>query len=201
MAQANLAQLQDRLKGVPDPATKKQLPTIPIYTHWPLKAARLILVAATGIALLSPSFVAANEAPQEATASQPAKSKPKLDRSGDKKVGKASIYSHKFTNKTMADGTRMDPHDDNAASKTLPLGTRARVTNLETGQSTEVTIQDRGPYVKGRIVDLPLGKAEEIGLTTKKGLANVEVAPIEVPLPDGSVKLGDGAETKVSELP
>ena len=45
------------------------------------------------------------------------------------------------------------------------------------GQSTEVTIQDRGPHVKGRIVDLPPAKAEEIGLTSKKGVAKVEVAP------------------------
>ena len=90
----------------------------------------------------------------------------------------------------------MDPHDDNAASKTLPLGTRARVTNLDTGQSTEVTIQDRGPHVKGRIVDLPPAKAKEIGLTPKKGVARVEVSPIEVPMPDGSVKLGDGAKSK-----
>lgn len=164
---------------------------------WSLKAGRLALAALIGIALLTPSLSVANEAAtQEATASQPAKAKPKLDRSGDTQVGKASIYSHKFTNKKMADGNRMDPNDDNAASKTLPLGTKAKVTNLETGQSTEVTIQDRGPHVKGRIVDLPPAKAEEIGITSKKGVAKVEVAPIEVPLPDGSVKLGDGANSK-----
>jgi rare lipoprotein A len=155
------------------------------------------LAIVTGVALFTLPFAAAAEAAaQEAPASQPAKAKPKLDRSGDTQVGKASIYSHKFTNKKMADGNRMDPHDDNAASKTLPLGTRAKVTNLETGQSTEVTIQDRGPYVKGRIVDLPPAKAAEIGLTSKKGVAKVEVAPIEVPMKDGSVKLGDGAESQ-----
>ena len=160
----------------------------------PHRLAKLALTVATGIALFTAFAAAAEAAAPEASASQPVKAKPKLDRSGDKQVGKASIYSHKFTNKTMADGNRMDPNDDNAASKTLPLGTRAKVTNLETGQSTEVTIQDRGPHVKGRIVDLPPSKAEEIGLTPKKGVTKVEVAPIEVPLPDGSVKLGDGAE-------
>jgi rare lipoprotein A len=162
----------------------------------PFKTARLPLAAAIGVALLSPPIWAADDVPQASVPSKPAKTKPKLDRSGDKKVGKASIYSHKFTNKKMADGNKMDPLDDNAASKTLPLGTRAKVTNLETGQSTEVTIQDRGPYVKGRIVDLPPGKAEEIGLTLEKGVAKVEVAPIEVPLRDGGVKFGEGAETK-----
>lgn len=163
--------------------------------HVPHRLAKLVLAIAAGVALLALPFAAAHDAAaQEAPASQPAKAKPRLDRSGDTRVGKASIYSHKFTNQKMADGNKMDPLDDNAASKTLPLGTRARVTNLETGQSTEVTIQDRGPYVPGRIVDLPRAKAEEIGITLKEGVAKVEVAPIEVPMPDGSVKRGDGAE-------
>lgn len=134
-------------------------------------------------------------ASQEKAEIKPAKAKPKIDRSGRKQIGEASIYSHKFSNKTMADGNKMDPQDDNAASKTLPLGTKAKVTNLETGMSTEVTIQDRGPHVKGRIVDLPPGKAKEIGLTLKEGVTKVEVAPVEVPLPDGSVKPGEGAVT------
>jgi len=153
------------------------------------------LTVATGVVWFTPTLWAAdNAATKDAAASEPPKSKPKLDRSGDKRVGKASIYSHKFTNKIMADGNKMDPNDDNAASKTLPLGTKAKVTNLETGQSTEVTIQDRGSHVKGRIVDLPPAKAKEIGLTSKKGVAKVEVALIEVPQKDGSVKMGDGAE-------
>ena len=119
---------------------------------------------------------------------------PKLDRSGHKRVGTASVYAHRFAGKKMADGTPMDPHDDNAASKTLPLGTDARVTNLETGQSAHVTIQDRGPYVKGRIVDLSPSTARKIGITPKEGVAKVEVAPIAVPQADGSVKPGADSE-------
>ena len=150
---------------------------------------------AVGIAAFTPPSWAANAAAkQEAATSKPTKAKPKLDRSGRKRVGEASIYSDKFTDKTMADGNKMDPHDDNAASKTLPLGTKAKVTNLETGESTEVTIQDRGPHVKGRIIDLPPGKAKEIGLTAKEGVTDVEVAPIQVPLPNGGVKHGEGAK-------
>jgi rare lipoprotein A len=57
-----------------------------------------------------------------------------------------------------------------------------------------VTIQDRGPYVRGRIVDLSPATAEEIGITRKEGVARVEVAPITVPQPDGGVKPGDGAK-------
>lgn len=134
----------------------------------------------------------AARAPDGATAAS-APAKPKLDLSGRTRTGKASFYARKFAGRKMADGTPMDPADDNAASKTLPLGTKARVTNLETGQSAVVTIQDRGPYVKGRIVDLSPSTARQIGLTREEGVASVEVAPISVPLPDGGVKPGDAA--------
>ncbi len=117
-----------------------------------------------------------------------------VDHSGRKQVGQASFYARKFAGRKMADGTRMDPTDDNAASKSLPLGTVAKVTNLETGQSAVVTIQDRGPYVPGRIVDLSPATAGQIGLTPRDGIAPVEVAPISVPMPDGSVKRGAGAK-------
>ncbi|HEY2463118.1 MAG TPA: septal ring lytic transglycosylase RlpA family protein [Steroidobacteraceae bacterium] len=113
-----------------------------------------------------------------------------LDRSGKKRVGKASFYAPMFAGRKMADGTKMDPLDNNAASRTLPLGTTAKVTNLETGKSAFVTIQDRGPYVDGRIVDLSPATAREIGLSHRKGVARVEVSPLAVPLPNGGVKLG-----------
>jgi len=112
------------------------------------------------------------------------------DLSGCKRTGIASFYAKKFSGRKMADGARMNPNADNAASTTLPLGTTATVTNLDTGKSAEVTIQDRGPYVKGRIIDLSPSTARDIGLDRDDGLANVVVAPIEVPLPDGGVKKG-----------
>ena len=121
--------------------------------------------------------------------------KGKLDRSGRKQVGKASYYARKFAGRKMADGTPMKPHGDNAASKTLPLGTTARVTNLETGKSATVTVRDRGPYVPGRIIDLSPSTAREIGITREDGVAPVEVAPIEVPLADGGSKAGEGARS------
>jgi rare lipoprotein A len=113
-----------------------------------------------------------------------------LDRSGRKRVGKASFYAKEFAGKTMADGTPMHPQGNNAASKTLPLGTTAMVTNLETGRTAIVTIRDRGPYVDGRIVDLSPATAQKIGLGRKEGVAKVEVAPIEVPQTDGTIKPG-----------
>jgi rare lipoprotein A len=112
------------------------------------------------------------------------------DLSGRARTGKASFYAKQFTGRKMADGNRMDPYADNAASKTLPLGTTAKVTNLETGLRAEVTIEDRGPYVKGRIVDLSPKTAGEIGIDRHKGIAKVVVAPIAVPLPNGAVRRG-----------
>jgi rare lipoprotein A len=123
---------------------------------------------------------------------QDAKKAP-LDRSGGRRFGKASFYANFFAGKKMADGKIMDPQTNNAASRTLPLGTTARVTNLKTGQSAVVTIQDRGPYVDGRIVDLSPATAQKIGITRREGIAKVEVAPIALPMPDGRIKLGAAA--------
>jgi rare lipoprotein A len=115
------------------------------------------------------------------------------DLSGRARVGVASFYADDFFGKPMANGEPMNPRGNNAASRTLPLGTVAKVTNLETGKSAVVTIQDRGPYVKGRIVDLSPTTARKIGITPRKGLSKVVVAPVAVPLPDGSVKPGIAA--------
>jgi rare lipoprotein A len=125
--------------------------------------------------------------------------KPSPDLSARKRVGKASFYAKQFYGKTMADGQPMDPQGDNAASRTLPLGTTAKVTNVETGKTAVVTIEDRGPYVDGRLVDLSPGTAAKIGLTPRKGVTKVVVAPIAVPLPDGRVKTGAAAHERTDE--
>jgi rare lipoprotein A len=104
-----------------------------------------------------------------------------LDRSGRQRIGKASFYAERYSGRTMADGTPMRPSSNNAASLTLPLGTTARVTNLETGKSAIITIRDRGPYVKGRIVDLSPTTATLIGISQRQGLALVAVTPIALP--------------------
>lgn len=118
--------------------------------------------------------------------------RPALDRSGHVRVGKASFYAKRFDGRTMADGTRMEPNANNAASRTLPLGTTAAVTNLATGKTAVVTIRDRGPYVAGRIVDLSPATARKIGLDKRTGVTKVAVTPIAVPMPDGAIKWGDG---------
>ena len=115
-----------------------------------------------------------------------------LDHSGKARRGKASYYGGKFKGKKMADGTRMNPNASTAASKTLPLGTTARVTNLESGKSAVVEIRDRGPYVPDRIVDVTPKVADKLDMK-EDGVAPVVVKPIAVPQPDGSVKPGVGA--------
>jgi rare lipoprotein A len=115
-----------------------------------------------------------------------------LDHSGKARRGKASYYGGKFRGKKMADGTPMNPNADAAASKTLPLGTTARVTNLESGKSAVVKIRDRGPYVPDRIVDVTPKVAEKLDMK-EDGVAPVVVKPIAVPQPDGSVRPGAGA--------
>ena len=142
----------------------------------------------------SDAAAAASGAAPEPQPEHPAASAPKppLDRSGHKRVGKASVYADKFVGRKMADGTTMHSHGDSAASKTLPLGTTAQVTNLETGKSAVVTIRDRGPYVKGRIIDLTPSTAQKIGIEQDHGVSKVEVAPIAVPQADGSTKPGAG---------
>lgn len=106
--------------------------------------------------------------------------KPALDRSGHTKRGKASYYAKKFAGRTMADGTPMDPDANVAASRTLPLGTRAKVTNVENGRSAVVEIRDRGPYVEGRSIDVSPKVAAELGLL-EDGVATVDVTPLELP--------------------
>ena len=115
-----------------------------------------------------------------------------VDHSGRKVQGKASYYAHHFDNRTMADGKRFNPNSNVAASKTLPFGTTAKVTNLANGRSANVKVEDRGPYIDGRVVDLTPKVAQELDMK-QRGVTPVVVAPIAVPQPDGGVKLGAGA--------
>jgi rare lipoprotein A len=156
----------------------------------------LASVVKTGAAGSTPNARSAESAvPQGAEAWRQATGQARLqpDLLGRKRAGQASFYAKRFAGRQMADGTKMKPQGNNAASKTLLLGTTATVTNIETGQCAVVTIQDRGPYVKGRIVDLSPHTALKIGITRDSGLAKVQVAPIAVPLPDGSRKPGVAA--------
>ncbi len=78
--------------------------------------------------------------------------------------GVASWYGPGFHGRRTASGERFNQHDLTAAHKKLPLGTRVVVTNLRNGKSVEVEINDRGPYVRGRILDLSRAAAEQIDM-------------------------------------
>ena len=86
-------------------------------------------------------------------------------------TGLASYYK---SGKLTANGEAYNPHGLTAAHRTLPFGTRVAVTNLKTGKTVVVRINDRGPFIKGRVIDLSLGAAKIVGLT-KSGVAKVKV--------------------------
>jgi len=108
------------------------------------------------------------------------KAEPSVDRSGRKQKGAASYYGKHFTHKKTASGALLDPNKKTAASNTLPLGTKAEVTNKENGKKTEVVVTDRGPYAKDRVIDVTPKAAAELGMK-KDGVTEVEVKPVEVP--------------------
>jgi rare lipoprotein A len=89
-------------------------------------------------------------------------------------VGEASWYGPAQDGQATASGETFDQEKLTAAHRTLPLGTKAVVTNLETGKSVEVRINDRGPYVKGRKIDLSRAAARKIGIS-KEGVAKVKI--------------------------
>ncbi|HWO41801.1 MAG TPA: septal ring lytic transglycosylase RlpA family protein [Candidatus Eisenbacteria bacterium] len=93
-------------------------------------------------------------------------------------VGVASWYGPGFHGQPTASGAIYDQHDLTAAHPTLPLGTRVMVTNLDNGRSVQVTINDRGPFVKGRIIDLSYAAGRAIGLIGP-GTALVRVEVID----------------------
>ncbi len=89
-------------------------------------------------------------------------------------VGTASWYGDRFKRRPTASGERFDPKDLTAAHRTLPLQTMARVTNLGNGRSILVRINDRGPYVGARVIDLSRSAAAELGMK-QDGIATVRV--------------------------
>ncbi|AYD49187.1 septal ring lytic transglycosylase RlpA family protein [Arachidicoccus soli] len=91
-----------------------------------------------------------------------------------KETGKASYYAGKFIGRKTANGETFRKRKLTAASKTLPFGTRVKVTNLSNGRSVKVRINDRGPFVKGRIIDLSWKAAKRIDML------NAGVVPVQL---------------------
>ena len=89
--------------------------------------------------------------------------------------GEASWYSTKCNGGTRtASGKPLQNYAATAAHKTLPFGTRVKVTHIKSGKSEIVTITDRGPYTKGRVIDVTVGVAERLGFKSN-GIAKVKL--------------------------
>lgn len=89
-------------------------------------------------------------------------------------TGPASWYGSKFHGRTTANGERYNMHGMTAAHKTLPFGTKVRVTNQNTGRAVTVRINDRGPFVSNRVIDLSRGAAQAVGMISQ-GVAPVKI--------------------------
>ncbi len=95
-------------------------------------------------------------------------------------TGKASWYGPGFHGKKTANGEIYNQNELTAAHRTLPLGTEVEVTNVKNGKSVEVEINDRGPYVRGRVIDLSRAAAIELGMK-ERGLAVVQIEAESLP--------------------
>ena len=99
---------------------------------------------------------------------------------GPYQVGTASWYGEQFDGKETASGEPFDMYDLTAAHPTLPLGTRVKVTNLHNSKSVVVLVNDRGPVVEGRIIDLSFAAAQVLGFQDK-GLQRVRLDVVQFP--------------------
>lgn len=101
-----------------------------------------------------------------------------VDSDGYRAEGKASYYGSRHHGKRTASGERFDQHALTAAHRSLPFGTRVRVTNLRNQRSVVVRINDRGPYARGRIIDLSRQAARQLGMLSA-GVVPVRVESIQ----------------------
>ena len=92
--------------------------------------------------------------------------------------GKASFYADKFEGHQTASGEKYKHGKLTAAHKSLPFGTKVRVTNIENNQSVDVVVNDRGPYVDGRIIDLSRSAAEKLDFVNR-GLTDVKIEVLD----------------------
>lgn len=113
---------------------------------------------------------------------------------GARQIGRASYYARKFQGRRTASGERYDMHALTAAHRTLPLGSYVRVSNLSGTKSVIVRINDRGPFVKGRMIDLSFAAASELGLQQAGS------APVVIELVDQHVvRIAQAATNKPPE--
>jgi len=104
--------------------------------------------------------------------------KPHSELNGYIETGVASYYAKKFQHRKTANGERFDNNSLTAAHKSLPFGTEVIVKNINNGKSVKVRINDRGPFVKGRIIDLTRNAFSQIA-NLEKGIEKVEIRVVK----------------------
>jgi rare lipoprotein A len=94
---------------------------------------------------------------------------------GPSTEGIASYYHDSLAGNATASGAKYDPDAHTCAHRTLPFGSEVEIQDLKSGRTVRCVINDRGPFVKGRIIDMSRAVAEELGVYGKRGLAKVKV--------------------------
>jgi rare lipoprotein A len=150
--------------------------------HTTLKISICRLAVRVSLAMLSLVLIASCASRQEPPPMPPpvvapAPPPPQARKTAPKQV-RASYMGKEQEGRRTASGEIYNPNELTAASKTLPLGSTVEVTNPSTGRSVRVRINDRGPYVRGRSIDLSKRAAEEIGLT-EKGVGRVKIKRVD----------------------
>lgn len=102
----------------------------------------------------------------------------KVSKAAPSLKGVAAVYADKFNGRKTSSGQRFSQHALTAAHKSLPLGTKVRVTNVRNNQSVDVVVNDRGPWHKGRVIDLSSAAANKIGMR-KAGIAHVKLEIVD----------------------
>ncbi|MBQ3059862.1 MAG: septal ring lytic transglycosylase RlpA family protein [Desulfovibrio sp.] len=147
----------------------------------------ILAVLASALCLVPPMLpLAADTSAKDKSVSEDARARQRkadkeredwLRHASHSEVGKASWYGGNFHNRKTASGLLYDMHTFTAAHKTLPMGTVVRVTDRSNGKSVMVCVTDRGPYVRGRIIDLSWAAAQKLDLDSR-GVCNVKLEVI-----------------------
>ncbi len=155
-----------------------------------------VMIPAMVLLLLLPAMIACgpplppkqpSPVPRPPESTEKKREEGKREKKHEKKAGKkwyqegvASWYGRKFHGRKTASGERYDMYGVSAAHKTLPFGTIVLVRNLNNGREVKVRINDRGPFVKGRIIDLSYGAAKKLGMIGD-GIVPVKIRIIRSP--------------------
>ncbi|RXK82261.1 septal ring lytic transglycosylase RlpA family protein [Chlorobaculum sp. 24CR] len=147
----------------------------PFTQYCRLALALSLIISASPFSALASQNGAINHTISQKSSSSRSTAKPRPN--GDRfmvAVGRASFYASRFHGRTTANGETFDMKEFTAAHRSLPFGTIVRVTNLNNGKMVFVKINDRGPYVKNRIIDLSKAAAKQLDLVDS-GVGRVKI--------------------------